>query len=163
MDFIAHLLLSGLIFADSSWIWAIVFGTLPDFIPFGLQMIIGPFRNKQSHKFGDHSAMVTHYQQPQNRWVYRLYNYTHSLIIWGIVFGFLILIGQNRGFFPWFAFAWLLHIVIDIPTHTKAFFAPQFLTPLSTFCIDGHSWADPKIMVATYSVILGLGLFRIFG
>jgi hypothetical protein len=37
--------------------------------------------------------------------------------------------------------AWLLHILIDIPTHSRKLWAPQFLWPLSTLSVDGVSWA----------------------
>jgi hypothetical protein len=154
MDFFAHILISALLFmGGDQWAWAIFFGMLPDFIPFGLNMIIGPFRNKKIANHRSWESMLDYYHQSQNQWVYTLYNYTHSLIIWGIVFVILFIIGQFRNFFPWAIFAWLLHIVIDIPTHTKQFFAPQFLTPLSKFCVNGRSWADRRILIPTYIAI----------
>ena len=38
--------------------------------------------------------------------------------------------------------AWILHILIDIPTHSRQKWAPQFLWPFSSLTIDGTSWTD---------------------
>lgn len=38
--------------------------------------------------------------------------------------------------------AWLLHIAIDLPTHRREPWGPQFLWPISTFTFDGWSWTD---------------------
>ena len=38
--------------------------------------------------------------------------------------------------------AWALHILVDMPTHARARMAPQPLWPLSTWAVDGFSWAD---------------------
>lgn len=38
--------------------------------------------------------------------------------------------------------AWLLHILIDIPTHSRAQWGPRFLWPFSNFAVDGVSWVD---------------------
>lgn len=35
---------------------------------------------------------------------------------------------------------WLLHILIDIPTHSRAQWGPRFLWPFSNFAVDGVSW-----------------------
>ena len=39
-------------------------------------------------------------------------------------------------------FAWCLHVLIDLPTHSRRQWAPQFLWPLSDVTIDGVSWAE---------------------
>jgi hypothetical protein len=156
MDFFAHIFISMIIFAGDQWVLAVIFGVLPDFIPFGLSMLISPFRSKKRINNRNRDSMIDFYQQDENRWVYRLYNYTHSLVIWGFVFIILIFWGSQAKWFPWFGLAWLLHILLDIPTHEKRFFAPQFLTPFSNFCVDGKSWATPRIMLLTYfSILLG--------
>lgn len=38
--------------------------------------------------------------------------------------------------------AWALHILIDIPTHTREPWGPRFLWPVSTITVDGVSWVD---------------------
>lgn len=55
---------------------------------------------------------------------------------------------------PWLMGGWVLHIIIDIPTHTKAFFATPFLWPLSNFKIDGISWGTLWFMLINYSALV---------
>jgi len=38
--------------------------------------------------------------------------------------------------------AWTLHILVDIPTHSRQRWGPQFLWPLSDYAVDGISWID---------------------
>ncbi len=38
--------------------------------------------------------------------------------------------------------AWLLHIAIDIPTHSRRHWGPQFLWPFSDMAVDGIPWAE---------------------
>jgi hypothetical protein len=38
---------------------------------------------------------------------------------------------------------WLLHIAIDIPTHSFRYYATRFLWPVSDFRIDGIAWRTP--------------------
>lgn len=165
MDYIAHLLWSGILFSGPHFFWAILCGLLPDTIPFGSLMLWNLFRrNRQSsrpRKFGDREAMQQYYQHSDTRWVYGVYNWTHSLFIWALLFIVLWFIGEANGFRPWFVLAGVLHIIMDIPTHTHKFFAPRFLTPLSKIHVDGISWATPWIMVVNYSSILLLLILRL--
>ena len=41
-----------------------------------------------------------------------------------------------------FCQAWVLHILIDIPTHSHEKWAPQTLWPFLTWTVDGKSWVD---------------------
>ncbi len=47
--------------------------------------------------------------------------------------------------------AWSLHILIDLPTHSRRRWAPQFLWPLSTFTFDGVSWAEAAFAIVARS------------
>ncbi|MEA3406510.1 MAG: hypothetical protein U9R48_00325 [Chloroflexota bacterium] len=38
--------------------------------------------------------------------------------------------------------AWLLHILLDLPTHSRQRMAPRPFWPLSRWAYDGFSWAD---------------------
>jgi hypothetical protein len=38
--------------------------------------------------------------------------------------------------------AWVLHIAVDAPTHSRRFWGPRFLWPLSNVAIDGVPWAE---------------------
>lgn len=80
-----------------------------------------------------------------------LYNYSHSLIIFAVVFA--VIWGLRRR--PvWELLGWLLHILIDIPSHTTAFYPTPLFWPISNFRTSGVSWADPKFMVINYSALI---------
>lgn len=38
--------------------------------------------------------------------------------------------------------AWCLHILVDIPTHTRQPWGPKFLWPFSNFAYNGVAWTD---------------------
>jgi hypothetical protein len=46
--------------------------------------------------------------------------------------------------------AWALHILIDIPTHSRRRWGPQFLWPLSDFAVDGISWAEGAVGIVPW-------------
>ena len=166
MDFIAHLLWSWVIFAGPQVYWAIFFGVLPDFLPFGSHLVVYIVRRckgmAQRRFYGNFPTMQSYFNLPENQWVYRVYNYTHSLVVWFCVFCIGSLIGIFLKFFPWALFAWLVHICMDIPTHTARFFAPRFLTPINTkIHVNGISWAHPIIMIVNYSCLILVLLIRL--
>jgi hypothetical protein len=45
-----------------------------------------------------------------------------------------------RGHWPLWGVAWGLHILVDIPTHSRQDWAPQFLWPLSDITVSGVLW-----------------------
>ncbi len=49
---------------------------------------------------------------------------------------------------------WLLHILIDIPTHSFRYYATRFLWPLSDFRIDGIAWWTPWFWGVTYGALV---------
>ena len=73
-------------------------------------------------------------------WLYTTHNIFHSL---PLATSLLLLqkIALKRGARLGFM-AWILHILIDIPTHSRQKWAPQFLWPFSRFTVDGISWTD---------------------
>jgi len=165
LDYIAHFLWSSILFAGPQMYWAMLCGVLPDTIPFGSLMLRQLFRrnsaDQQKRTYRDREAMMSYYQRPDTRWVYGLYNWTHSLVVWGILFIVLWFVGEANGFRPWFLLAGFLHILMDIPTHTHKFFAPRFLTPFSKFHVNGISWATPWVMVVNYSSIVLFLILRL--
>ncbi len=38
--------------------------------------------------------------------------------------------------------AWLLHILVDLPTHSRRAWGPKFLWPLSDYVVAGVSWVE---------------------
>lgn len=49
---------------------------------------------------------------------------------------------------------WLLHILMDIPSHSYDFYPTPFLWPISDFKINGFHWGTPWFMITNYSLII---------
>jgi hypothetical protein len=93
-----------------------------------------------------------------------LYNTTHSLIVFAVVFGLFWIVSRRL---LWILAAWGLHILIDIPTHSLALFPTPFLWPVSDFKVNGIGWDNPIILaidiillIAVYSLWLFPKLHR---
>lgn len=82
---------------------------------------------------------------------HQLYNISHSLFVFLLVFG---LVWYFRKKPLWEMTGWLIHILMDIPSHSYRFFPTPFLWPVSDFKIDGISWATPWFMITNYSLLL---------
>ena len=80
-----------------------------------------------------------------------LYNLSHSLIIFALVFG-LVWFFRKKPY--WEMGAWVLHIIMDIPTHTYRFFPTPFLWPISGVKANGISWADPLVLVLDFFLLV---------
>jgi len=77
------------------------------------------------------------------RWMLRARHAAHSLpLLLGVATCARLITGRWPSE-P--ARAWLLHILIDIPTHSRKQWAPQFLWPLSHISVNGVSWAEQAI------------------
>jgi len=73
-------------------------------------------------------------------WVCQIHYASHSLLSTVFIVGLLRL---RRGASPGGqALAWLLHILLDIPTHSRQRLGPRPFWPLSSWAYDGFSWAD---------------------
>jgi len=57
---------------------------------------------------------------------------------------------------PWEVGGWLVHILIDIPSHSYKFYPTPFLWPFSEWKFDGWSWGAPIFMIINYSLIIGV-------
>jgi hypothetical protein len=83
-----------------------------------------------------------------------LYNIGHSIVIFLAVFLIAYLIFKKP---IWILGGWLLHILIDIPTHGGTAWSTPFLWPLSNFRLDGISWwQNPWIFLLNYVLILAI-------
>lgn len=89
--------------------------------------------------------------------IYILYNITHSLIIFGAIFLIVWMI-LKKPFLP--LFAWGIHIILDIFTHSFEFFPTPFLWPISNFKIDAWIWGSYWIFIP--NVILLIILYSWF-
>ena len=157
MDVVSHGLWGGLAFGRTSkkYYWlSFLFGVLPDVLSFGLLMIANILNigTKVSWSEAPTNADIPIY-------VHVLYNITHSLVIFAVVFSTVWLI-RKRPFLP--LLAWPFHIVLDIFTHTTAFFATPFLWPLFSYKFNGISWGHPWIFFPNWiAIIIGYSIWYI--
>ncbi len=98
-----------------------------------------------------------------------LYNYSHSLVLFLIIFGGIFVIRYLRNhhklwwqLVPWVMLAWPLHILADIPTHSTSFYPTPFLWPLSSFKVNGFSWSHPVFMTANYGLLIVVTIILFF-
>ena len=84
-----------------------------------------------------------------------LYNFSHSLVIFILVLCLVILIRKllKKDAVPWEMGGWLLHILIDIPTHSYAFYPTPIFWPVNGWELNGYSWAHPLFIAVNYSAI----------
>lgn len=129
--------------------WAAFFGVAPDLFSFGIYTA-GAVFGLTRIPFEYHAEPVQ-YAGLVPAYIQTLYHYTHSFIIFAIVFGLVWLI-RRRPF--WELGGWGLHILIDIPTHSSRFFPTPFLWPISDFTVNGISWGNPWFMAVNYSALL---------
>ena len=156
MDTLSHGLYGGIAFGRSTrasyWL-AFFFGVAPDLLSFGLFMALSFFGLAEHPDWssGNHPdpAGIPQY-------VHALYDGTHSLVVFAVVFAIVWLI-RRRPLME--MLAWPLHILVDIPTHSERFFPTPFLWPLSDFHVDGHPWSDPRIFIPNVILLAGLYLW----
>ncbi len=158
MDILSHGLWGGIAFNQKTKkrYWnSFGFGVLPDLISFAPQFIYMILSPEAAHfKSGPPDAATI---LPLT---YALYNISHSLVIFSIVFG-LVWFVRQKPMIP--LLAWGLHILCDIPTHSLEFFPTPFLWPLADVEVNGFSWGQAWFMIANYSLltlVYGLVLLR---
>lgn len=100
-----------------------------------------------------------------------LYNFSHSIFVFTIVFCTVWFvrnkIARRRSGTEgaaasasgsdgpkWEMGGWLLHIIMDIPTHSYAFFPTPVLWPLFGWKFNGFSWATPWFLILNYSLLI---------
>jgi hypothetical protein len=155
MDIFAHFLWSYILFHRTKVVGrAVLFGILPDILSWGVY---------SAHRILNGGAFGRPDMAAIPGWAFTLYGLTHSLIIFGLVCLVLWLTIKR---IPIYLYAWLLHIAVDIPTHTKDFLPTPFLWPLSSFAFPGIRWSHPYFMIANYAAIilcLGYIFWKQFG
>lgn len=123
-----------------------MFGVLPDLISFVPQFVYMVLSPEASHFKGgppDTASILP--------LTYSLYNISHSLVIFSIIFG-LVWFVRQKPLVP--LLAWGLHIVCDIPTHSLEFFPTPFLWPLADVKVNGFSWGQAWFMGLNYSLLI---------
>ncbi|MBI4084958.1 MAG: metal-dependent hydrolase [Candidatus Liptonbacteria bacterium] len=98
-----------------------------------------------------------------------LYSISHSAVIFFLIIGLVILLkknflNKNNGqIVPWEMGGWLLHIFLDVPTHSYAFYPTPVFWPLTEWKFQGFSWANPTFMLFNYlAIIIAYLLIRYF-
>lgn len=172
MDVLAHTLWTNAVFhakysrQRKMRYLAAFFGVVPDLVGFAPLITYLVFTGRFFNAFPGNITPLTHWTV---RFAENAYNYTHSLVIFTIVFVLVAIIGMTYRYFKtkqfsWWVFwpllGWALHILIDIPSH-RGFYETPFLFPLSEARFShGVSWAHPIFMLINYSslVIAYIGL-----
>jgi hypothetical protein len=126
--------------------WAVFWGVFPDLFAFAIPMALLMWT-----RFSQGLAAMPARGQPRWSLAWQLYHVSHSLIIFGTVFGLVWLVTRRPALE---LLGWLLHILIDIPTHTARFFPTPFLWPVSSYYFSGIRWGERWFMLANYSALL---------
>ncbi len=154
MDTLSHALYGGVAFGRENKIsyWkAFAIGLAPDIFSFGIftaGAVLGLVSGPDWSAGPPDPASIPAY-------VHALYDVTHSLVVASLVIAFVWYV---RGKPMVELFAWPLHILIDIPTHSSEFFPTPFLWPLSDYRFNGVSWGTPVIFYTNLALLAVLYL-----
>lgn len=160
MDIFAHAAWTNIVFYKKykkerlNRFLSILFGLLPDLASFTPVFVYGFFNSTNFMKLIGSNVWVVNFASES-------YKYTHSVVIFLITVFAVYVVRKffNKSAFYWPMFGWLLHILIDIPTH-KGFYETPFLFPISGYRFEqGISWAHPTFMLINYSVLAIAYLF----
>jgi hypothetical protein len=125
--------------------WTAFWATFPDLLAFGPMITLALFLRLagNSETAGGHGIPHAHIGLP-------LYAAGHSLIVFALVFSVSSIAARRAALG---LLGWLLHILIDIPTHSFSYYATRFLWPVSDYRIDGIAWWTPWFWMTTYGVL----------
>jgi len=124
--------------------WAVWWGAFPDVVGFGPAIIAGLVLWLMR------GPEVVSPDAPHIQLALRLYGAAHSLIVFTLAFAAASMVARRV---VWEMLGWLLHILIDIPTHSYSYYATRFLWPVSQVRVDGIPWWTPWFWAATYAVL----------
>jgi hypothetical protein len=151
VDILSHGLWGGIAFGrrnrPSFWL-AFVLGLAPDLLSFGILFFAAALGMAEKPDFSQGTPPESSIPQ----YVHHLYNVTHSLIVFLAAF-FLVWALRKRP--VWELGAWGLHVLVDVPTHSGAFFPTPIFWPLFSWTFDGWQWMNPAILIPNY-VLLAL-------
>lgn len=155
MDTLSHGLYGGIAFGRKSKVsyWkAFFFGVMPDIFSFGIftaSSILGLVSGPDWSGGPPDPSTIPSY-------VHHLYDVTHSLVVAFSVFG-IVWFFTKRPVYE--MLAWPLHILVDMPTHSSAFFPTPILWPLSDFTVNGIQWSNPYIFIPNVILLSSLYLY----
>lgn len=94
-----------------------------------------------------------------NQLAHNLYDVSHSAIIFILVFATVWIMWRRPALE---LLGWLLHILIDIPTHSYRVYPTPLFWPVSRWeFLHGFSWTEPWFMLLNYSS-LALAYYVLF-
>jgi len=130
--------------------WTAFWGIFPDLFAFSIPFVISFYKViSGQQQFGSFSTR--HQVADGFNLSHTLYQYSHSLVIFAIVFLILWAILRRP---PWVVLGWAFHILIDIPSHAMAFFPTPFLFPISEYRFPyGVAWSTLWFMIVNYSAL----------
>ncbi len=132
--------------------WFATWGVFPDVLAFGPMVVSGFWlRMTRSNGAATHGGHIPHVDLG-----IPLYPAAHSLVTFALVYGAIFILARSHAVN---LLGWLLHILIDVPTHSYQYYATQFLWPVADYRFDGVAWWTPWLWVSTYA---GLGLAYVF-
>lgn len=148
MDTLSHYLWAVALYwyfrKPKKWLSGIT-GALPDLLSFGPLIVANLLTGFSRYEPGGPPPL---HSIPS--WVFGAYDVTHSLVVVGIVAFALFFLARK---WWWLTWGWILHILADIPTHTRAYFPTPFLWPISELTFDGFSWGQWWFVLLNYGLI----------
>ncbi|MFA4890116.1 MAG: metal-dependent hydrolase [Candidatus Paceibacterota bacterium] len=136
---------------------AVFWGMFPDLFSFSIPFVwlaynlISGNMNFSDFPRPEHSEPMPPDTLPIFRLTSVLYSVSHSVAVFFAIFALIYLIKRK---FVWEMGGWLIHILIDIPTHSYKFYPTPFLWPFSEWKFDGFSWGQPWFIILNYSAII---------
>jgi hypothetical protein len=122
--------------------WAVFWGVFPDLLAFGPPVAAGLWFWAVGGAAAEHGSRLHHHVDLG----IPLYPTGHSLVIFAGVFA-LASLAARRPIVS--MLGWLLHILIDIPTHGHGYYPTRFLWPFSNYGFNGIPWWNPWMMAAS--------------
>lgn len=92
-----------------------------------------------------------------------IYSVTHSALVFAAVFFGVwafrkFVLHRTARTFVWEMTPWLLHVTMDLFTHSNQFYPTPILWPLSLWHVNGIPWSTPWLLGANYAA-LALGFY----
>ena len=128
--------------------WTVWWAAFPDVLAFGPPFVVELWLRLAG---GPDAGSANGHVLPHVHIGLPLYPAGHSLIVFLLMFGLTTAVARRIVFEM---LGWLMHIVIDIPTHSFSYYATRFLWPISDFRIDGIAWWTPWFWAATYVALV---------
>lgn len=152
MDIVSHGLWGAIAFgrkSRSSFWLAFVIGLAPDLLSFGIFLTAAMLGYSEAPDFSNGTPPESSIPS----YVHHLYDATHSFVVFLVVF-------LSAWFYLkrplWELWAWGLHVLLDVPTHSYAFFPTPVLWPLFAWKFNGWQWTTPHILIPDFVLLSAL-------